>query len=104
MWSEYLETILACGWESFSHHSELGSTCSTMSHSHTPRASHDELEDEKHRHADHLEEYSNVTTIDNIQVLGLAQDDAEFYRSVTPEQKKAVLRKVRATPLLTTTT
>lgn len=67
-----------------------------MSNLHTGRVSQDDLEDEKHRDADHLEEYSNVTTIDNIQVLGLALEDAEFYRSVAPEQKKAVLRKVRA--------
>lgn len=66
-----------------------------MSNLNTGRVSHDELEDEKNRHADHLEEYSNVTTIDNIQVLGLAQEDAEFYHSITPEQKRATLRKVR---------
>lgn len=32
--------------------------------------------------------------IDGIRVLGLSQDDADFYASYTPEQRKRVVRKV----------
>lgn len=37
-----------------------------------------------------------VRTIDNMRVLGLSDDDTEFYANFTPEQRKATTRKVRA--------
>ncbi|KAL8364835.1 hypothetical protein RB595_003894 [Gaeumannomyces hyphopodioides] len=41
-------------------------------------------------------------TIDNMRVLGLTDDDAEFYAAYTPEQRKRVIRKVdkRLVPML----
>ncbi|KAL8310287.1 hypothetical protein RB597_010216 [Gaeumannomyces tritici] len=41
-------------------------------------------------------------TIDNMRVLGLTDEDAEFYASYTPEQRKRVIRKVdkRLVPML----
>ncbi|TDZ49762.1 putative transporter [Colletotrichum trifolii] len=35
-----------------------------------------------------------VRTIDNMRVLGLTDDDAEFYANLTPEQRKRTTRKV----------
>lgn len=35
-----------------------------------------------------------VRMIDNIRVLGLSEDDAEFYANFTPEQRKRTIRKV----------
>lgn len=40
------------------------------------------------------EKATNVRTIDNIRVLGLTDDDAEFYNNTTPEQRKRIIRKV----------
>ncbi|TID00372.1 putative transporter [Colletotrichum higginsianum] len=43
-----------------------------------------------------------VRTIDNIRVLGLSEDDAQFYANFTPEQRKRTTRKVdvRLVPML----
>ncbi|KAF6792050.1 transporter C1002.16c-like protein 24 [Colletotrichum sojae] len=43
-----------------------------------------------------------VRTIDNMRVLGLSDDDAEFYANYTPEQRKRTTRKVdvRLVPML----
>lgn len=65
-----------------------------MPRSQSDRLSSDDVVDEKQRSSNHVEDYSNVTTIDNIQVLGLATEDAEFYHNFTPEQRNKVLRKV----------
>jgi hypothetical protein len=39
-----------------------------------------------------------VHTIDNMRVLGLSEEDAEFYNSYTPEMRKRVIRKVGSPP------
>ncbi|KAJ5156602.1 hypothetical protein N7492_009405 [Penicillium capsulatum] len=69
---------------------------------HSERVSNDEVLDEKQRQGDHVEEHTNMTMVDNIQVLGLTPDDASFYENFTPEQRKKVLRKVdkRLVPML----
>ena len=43
-----------------------------------------------------------VRMIDNIRVLGLSDDDAEFYNSVTEEKRKQITHKVdiRLLPML----
>ncbi|KAF9880140.1 major facilitator superfamily transporter [Colletotrichum karsti] len=43
-----------------------------------------------------------VRTIDNMRVLGLSDEDAEFYANFTPEQRKKTIRKVdvRLVPML----
>jgi hypothetical protein len=64
-----------------------------MSFLHPRRASLDELEDEKRGKAENVEDCSNITCIDDIQVLGLAPEDAEFYRNFDTKKKKRVLRK-----------
>lgn len=65
-----------------------------MSPLQSDRASYEDVADEKQRSSNHVEDYSNVTTIDGIQVLGLAPEDVEFYNNFTPEQRNSVLRKV----------
>lgn len=69
-----------------------------MPPSQSERASFEYVADEKQLSPDHVEDYSNVTVIDGIQVLGLSPDDADFYHNFTPEQRKTVLHKV--TPIL----
>ncbi|KAF7164714.1 hypothetical protein CNMCM6106_001126 [Aspergillus hiratsukae] len=51
---------------------------------------------------DHVETVTNIVAIDNIQVLGLSAEDAEFYASFPPERKKKLLHKVdiRLVPML----
>lgn len=48
------------------------------------------------------EKGTGVHTIDNFRVLGLSDDDADFYRNYSPEQRKKVKRKVdiRLLPML----
>jgi len=58
------------------------------------RSDNDDLVDEKQHHTDHVEDTSNVTTIDGIRVLGLTPDDATFLHDFSQDQRKAVLRKV----------
>jgi hypothetical protein len=65
-----------------------------MPPSQSERASFEYVADEKQRSPDHVEDYSNVTVIDGIQVLGLSPEDADFYHNFTPEQRKTVLHKV----------
>lgn len=45
---------------------------------------------------------SQIHTIDNIRVLGLSQEDAEFYQNYTKAQRKKITRKVdvRLVPML----
>ncbi|KAF5264517.1 hypothetical protein FOXYS1_4702 [Fusarium oxysporum] len=43
--------------------------------------------------SDH-EKAPQARTIDNIRVLGLTDDDADFYNNVTPEARKTIIRKV----------
>jgi hypothetical protein len=64
-----------------------------MSFLHRHRASLDELEDEKREKAENVEDFSNITCVDDIQVLGLAPEDAEFYRNFDTKKKKRVLWK-----------
>lgn len=51
--------------------------------------------DDKYTKSDHVEDCNNVTIIDDFQVLGLAAEDANFYREFSAERRKKVLRKVR---------
>ena len=78
----------------------MGQYCTDMPRSQSDRLSSDDVLDEKQRSSNHVEDYSNVTIIDNIQVLGLTPEDADFYHNFTPEQRKIVLRKVAPTHLL----
>ncbi len=57
------------------------------------RASREEdLADEK-ASCENVEDCANITTIDNFHVLGLASDDADFYRNFDPGRKGKMLRK-----------
>ncbi|KAL4922530.1 major facilitator superfamily domain-containing protein [Aspergillus aurantiobrunneus] len=58
--------------------------------------------DEKFHDPSHVEKVVNTVAIDNIQVLGLRQEDAEFYTSYPPEARKKLLWKVdiRLIPML----
>lgn len=56
------------------------------------------LVDEKIKDPDHVESVSHVVTIDNIQVLGLGPDDADFYLNFSPEKRKQMLWKVSTAP------
>ncbi|KAJ5773865.1 hypothetical protein N7457_008761 [Penicillium paradoxum] len=64
--------------------------------------SRDDLEDEKACTSENVENFSNFTTIENIPVLGLSHDDAQFYHSFSPERRNKVRRKVdiRLVPML----
>lgn len=42
-----------------------------------------------------IEKTAQVRIIDSIPVLGLSEDDAAFYNSVTQYQRKKIVRKVR---------
>ncbi|CAG8895315.1 unnamed protein product [Penicillium egyptiacum] len=59
-------------------------------------------DNEKYFGSEEVENYSNIITIDNIQVLGLTPEDAEFYNSFSVEKRKTVLWKVdiRLVPML----
>ena len=48
------------------------------------------------------EKHHQIVQIDNIQVLGLHSDDAEFYANYSEEKRKRVIRKVdvRLVPML----
>ncbi|KAJ1707707.1 MFS transporter [Aspergillus flavus] len=61
-----------------------------------------DIVDEKKHDAQHVESVRSLVTIDNIQVLGLSPEDAQFYTDFSAEQKKAVMRKVdiRLVPML----
>lgn len=37
---------------------------------------------------------SSVHHVDGIRVLGMSEDDAHFYNSYTPEQRRRIIRKV----------
>lgn len=43
-----------------------------------------------------IEKTAQVRIIDSIPVLGLSEDDAAFYNSVTQYQRKKIVRKVRS--------
>ncbi|KAL6922937.1 hypothetical protein FSST1_000211 [Fusarium sambucinum] len=57
--------------------------------------------DAKNANSDN-EKAPQARTIDNIRVLGLTDEDAEFYDNFTPEQRKTVIKKVdrRLVPML----
>lgn len=42
-----------------------------------------------------LEKAPTVRVVDNYQVLGLSQEDADFYNSWTPPMRKKLMHKVR---------
>lgn len=42
-----------------------------------------------------IEKTTQVRIIDSIPVLGLSEDDATFYNSITQGQRKKIIRKVR---------
>jgi hypothetical protein len=44
-----------------------------------------------------IEKTAQVRIIDSIHVLGLSEDDAAFYNSITQDQRKRIIRKVRNT-------
>ncbi|KAL4898548.1 major facilitator superfamily domain-containing protein [Aspergillus ambiguus] len=60
------------------------------------------LVDEKINNSDHVESVSHIVTIDNIQVLGLSPEDADFYIHFPPEKRKRMLWKIdiRLVPML----
>ncbi|KAL4895493.1 major facilitator superfamily domain-containing protein [Aspergillus ambiguus] len=64
--------------------------------------SRDDLADEKTGSCENVEHCAIITTIDNFQVLGLASEDADFYRNFSEERKKRVMQKVdlRLVPML----
>jgi hypothetical protein len=64
-----------------------------MSFLHPRRASADGLEDDKRGKAENIEDCSIITCIDHIQVLGLAPEDAEFYRNFDASKRKRLLWK-----------
>lgn len=51
--------------------------------------------DEKSGSAEKVENCAIITTIDEIQVLGLSSEDASFYRSFSSERRRKVMRKAR---------
>ncbi|KAL4989605.1 major facilitator superfamily domain-containing protein [Aspergillus falconensis] len=55
--------------------------------------------DEKSGSSENVENCAIITTIDNIQVLGLAAEDAAFYRSFSPERRRKI--DLRLLPCLT---
>ncbi|KAM5350738.1 hypothetical protein ACJ41O_007243 [Fusarium nematophilum] len=57
---------------------------------------------ESERDTRDTEKATQVHTIDNIRVLGLSTEDAEFYNNTTAEQRKRIIRKVdvRLVPML----
>jgi hypothetical protein len=57
-------------------------------------------DNEKYFGSEEVENYSNIITIDNNQVLGLTPEDAEFYNNFSVEKRKNVLRKVWTTLVL----
>jgi hypothetical protein len=54
--------------------------------------------DEKIHDPDHIEKTQQTVAIDNIQVLGLSSEDADFYTNYPPEARKKLLWKVRPLP------
>lgn len=48
-----------------------------------------------HAKAEDPEKGPNVRTIDNVRVLGLSDDDADFYNGVSEADRKKITRKVR---------
>lgn len=42
-----------------------------------------------------MEKSAQVRVIDSIPVLGLSEEDAAFYNSITQKQRKHIIRKVR---------
>ncbi|KAJ5556682.1 hypothetical protein N7494_000597 [Penicillium frequentans] len=67
-----------------------------------PTDCQDDLADEKECSSENVENYVIITTIDNIQVLGLAPEDADFYRNFPPGRRKQMIRKIdiRLVPML----
>ncbi|KAJ9491643.1 hypothetical protein VN97_g1570 [Penicillium thymicola] len=67
-----------------------------------PTDRQNDLVDEKECSSENVENYAIITTIDNIQVLGLASEDADFYRNFSPEKRKGLIRKIdiRLIPML----
>jgi hypothetical protein len=65
-----------------------------------PTDRQDDWIDEKECSSENVENYAIITTIDNIQVLGLASEDADFYRNFPPERRKRMIRKVRLALIL----
>lgn len=57
---------------------------------HAPR---NDLVDEKASSVENIEDCAIITTIDDIHVLGLRSDDAEFYRNFSSDRRKKLLRK-----------
>ncbi|KAL4971594.1 major facilitator superfamily domain-containing protein [Aspergillus desertorum] len=59
--------------------------------------------DGKNGSSENVENCAIITTVDDFLVLGLAAEDATFYRSFSPERRRKVMRKVdlRLLPCLT---
>ncbi|KAJ5467575.1 hypothetical protein N7475_005327 [Penicillium sp. IBT 31633x] len=64
--------------------------------------SRDDLDDEKACTSENVENCANIVTIENVQVLGLSFEDADFYRGFSFERRKAIIKKVdmRLVPML----
>ncbi|KAJ5259623.1 hypothetical protein N7478_012604 [Penicillium angulare] len=62
----------------------------------------DFIDDEKACSSENVENYAIITTIDDIHVLGLSSEDADFYRNYTPQKRKQIIRKIdmRLIPML----
>lgn len=58
-----------------------------------------DIADEKHC-KDHEESVTNIVTIDNIRVLGLSAEDAEFYTNFPMERRMRLLHKVCSLALI----
>lgn len=56
--------------------------------------SRDDLDDEKACTSENVENCANIVTIENVQVLGLSFEDADFYRGFSFERRKAIIKKV----------
>lgn len=47
-----------------------------------------------HEKTEDAEKGPNVRTIDNVRVLGLSDDDADFYNNMSEADRKKITRKV----------
>lgn len=52
------------------------------------------MEDGRDGTTDHAEKASQIRVVDTFHVLGLSDEDADFYNNYTPEQRKRTRRKV----------
>jgi hypothetical protein len=60
------------------------------------------VDDARNDGADHSEKAAQIRVVDTFHVLGLSDDDADFYNNYTPEKRARTKRKIdiRLTPML----